>query len=413
MSSAVATFQPRRSAPSLASAESRERWVQRRVGAVWGLLILNAITFAPGMPLIVPIPHRIGEIISQGALPLALFLALSVNRRVMVRPSVLLCLVSLLVIEALVTTLEQVHLGSVYRIFRYTEFVATLWLLTPWWGRRDLLLLRYHLVWLWVLLGSVILGLLIHPGRALSGGRLLDLFWPVAATEVGHYAAVVIGLSVVLWLGGRQRGRVTLCVVVIAGVILYLNHTRTALIAMVAGILIAGMSLFATRERARKFFAVVGVVVSIGVMTAASVVATWLARGQDTEALTSLTGRTDFWTMVLHVPRDRFLEIFGFGLTNTSVDGLPIDSNWLVAYMQMGLFGVVVCAAIMLLLLVTAFFQPPSTERALAFFLITYCLVASFTQVGFADVTTYLLEVTLAASLLVPSVASRRPESGS
>jgi len=409
MSSAVTTFRPRRSAPSLASAETRERWVQRRVGIVWGLLILNAITFSPGLPLAVPIPHRIGQLVTQGALPLALLLALSVNRRVMVRPNMFLCLVSLLVIEAFVTTLERVHLGSVYRTFRFAEYVAALWLLTPWWGRRDLLLLRYHLVWLWVLLGSVILGLLIHPGRAFVQGRLIDLLWPVAATEVGHYAAVVIGLTVVLWLGGLRRGWVTLCVVAIAGVVLFLNHTRTATVAMVAGVLIAGMSLFATRDRARKFFAVAGVVVPIVVMTAASVVATWLARGQDTQQLTSLTGRTDFWSMVVHFPRDRFEEIFGFGLSNTSVDGLPIDSNWLVAYMQLGLYGVVVCAAIVLLLLVTAFFQPPSTERALAFFLITYCVVASFTQVGFADATTYLLEVTLAASLLVPSAASRRP----
>ena len=80
MSSAVATFKPRRSAPSLASAETRERWVRRRVGTVWGLLILNAITFTAGAPLLVPIPHRIGEILSQGSLPLALLLALTVNR---------------------------------------------------------------------------------------------------------------------------------------------------------------------------------------------------------------------------------------------------------------------------------------------------------------------------------------------
>lgn len=405
MSSAVTTFQPRRSAPSLASAQTRERWVRRRVGIAWGLLILNAITFTAGTPLVVPIPHRIGQVITQGALTLALILALSVNRRVMVRPNVFLCLLSLLVIEALATTLEQVHVGSVYRIFRFTEFVATLWLLTPWWGRRDLLLVRYHLVWLWVLLGSVVLGILVHPGRALAGGRLIDLFWPVPATEVGHYAAMVIGLTVVMWLGGLQRGRVTLWAVVIAGTILLLSHTRTALIAMVAGILVAGLSLFATRDRARKFLAVTGVAVSIVVITAASVVTSWLARGQDTQELTSLTGRTSFWTLVIHFPRDRFQEIFGFGLSNTSINGLPIDSNWLIAYMQTGLFGVVVCAAIALLVLLTALFRPPGPQRALAFFLITYCLVASFTQVGFADVTTYLLEVTLAVSLLVPPVA--------
>ncbi len=57
-----------------------------------------------------------------------------------------------------------------------------------------------------------------------------------------------------------------------------------------------------------------------------------------------------------------------------------------------------------LFLLVAAFFQPPGTSRALALFLITYGLVASFTQVGSAEATTYLLELILAASLIVPPV---------
>ena len=70
----------------------------------------------------------------------------------------------------------------------------------------------------------------------------------------------------------------------------------------------------------------------------------------------------------------------------------------------------VVCAAIAAPGLVTAFFQPSSPQRALALFLITYCLVASFTQVGFATSTTYLLEMTLAASLLVPSAEGGQPE---
>ncbi len=38
---------------------------------------------------------------------------------------------------------------------------------------------------------------------------------------------------------------------------------------------------------------------------------------------------------------------------------------------------------ILLFLFVTAFFQPPGVQRALALFLVTYCLVASFTEVGF------------------------------
>jgi len=344
----------------------------------------------------------VGKVLTQGALPAALLVALTVNRRVIVRPNVFLSLVSLLVLEAVVTTLQPQHLGTVYRFFRLVEFVAVLWLLTPWWGRRDLLLVRAYLVSLSVALGTVILGLLMLPGHALAGGRLNGVLYDIPATEVAHYAAVTAGLMVVLWLGGMTSGRVALLVGITGVAIIILSHTRTALVAMAASLLVAGLSLIVTKARARRFFAAAGVVVSIGVMTAAGVAATWLARGQNASELGSLTGRTDFWHLVLNMPRTRFQEIFGFGLSNGSINGLPIDSNWLVAYLEQGLIGVIVCAAMVLFLLVAAFFQPPGTRRALALFLITYCLVASFTQVGFANPTTYLLELTLAASLMVP-----------
>ncbi len=410
MSVSAAAHLTRRAAPAQVTPDRRERWIRRRVGIAWGLLILNALTFYAGMPLAVPIPHRIGQVITQGALPLALLVALTVNRRVIVRPNVFLCLVSLLVLDALVTSLQPGHLGTLYRTVRFAEFIAALWLLSPWWGRRDLLLLRWHLTWLSVLLGSVLLGLLVRPGAAMSGGRLSDVFWPIPATEVAHYAAVLTGLVIVLWLTRRLPGRVTLPVVFVAVGMLLLSHTRTALIAMVAGIFIAGLSLFMATGRVRKFFVAAGIAVSAAIVTAASVVTAWLARGQGAQELGTLTGRTNFWLLVLHLPRNKFQEIFGFGLSNVSVDGLPIDSNWLAAYMQQGLFGVIDCAAMLLFLLVAACFQPLRIKRALALFLITYSLVASFTQVGFVDATTYLLELTLAASLLVPSATGGQPE---
>src|SRR5690349_11205659 len=146
MSSSVVAFRSRRRVPLLGPAQVHERSIRRRIGISWGLLVLNALTFYAGIPLVVPIPHRVGQIITQGALPVALFIALTVNRRLIVRPNVFLCLVSLLVIEALLTTLQPQHLGTVYRTFRLAEFVTVLWLLSPWWGRRDLLLLRYHVI---------------------------------------------------------------------------------------------------------------------------------------------------------------------------------------------------------------------------------------------------------------------------
>jgi len=90
-------------------------------------------------------------------------------------------------------------------------------------------------------------------------------------------------------------------------------------------------------------------------------------------------------------------------------NGLPIDSNWLASYQAQGLFGVVVCATMLIFLLALAYFQPRGVQRALALFLVTYCLIASFTEVGFTGPSPYLLELTLAASLLVPPAATRNP----
>lgn len=394
----------RRPAPALSPAEMHARSVRRRVGVAWGLLILNCLTYYGSA---IHIPNTLGKAIQQGALWAALLVALTVNRRVVVRPNVFLCLVSLLVIEAMVTTLHPQYVGTVYRFVRLAGFVAVLWLLTPWWGRRDLLLVRTYLVALSTALATVVLGVLVAPGQAFVEGRLTGAIWVIPATEVAHYAAITAGITVVFWLGRMVSGTVTVVVVAVDTIMILLAHTRTALVGMVAALLVAGMSLIVTRARARKLLVAAGVIVSIGAMTAAGVVTTWLARGQNQAGLTSLTGRTDYWHLVLVAPRTGFQEIFGFGLSNGSIDGLPVDSNWLTAYLEQGLIGVIVCALVVLFLLVAAFFQPSGTNRALALFLITYCLIASFTQVGFAQPTTYLLELVLAASLMVRPVAAR------
>lgn len=408
MSSTVTVLRHRGAVP-LDPDAARDRSVRRRINAAWGLLYLNTLTYVPGGLL--HIPSHVGKALTQGALPLAILVALTVNPKVKVRPNVFLCLVGLLVLDTVITSMQPQHLGTLYRTFRLAEFVGALWLLTPWWGRRDMLLLRCHLRWLFVTLGSVLVGVLIAPGHAFAdGGRLSGVIWPMGATQVAQYAAVAAGLTVVLWLGRLLSWRVTLAGVTVAVAILLLTHTRTALIGLVAGILVAGLSLFTVNARVQKFFAAVAVAVSIGIMTVAGFAATWLARGENAQGLATLTGRTNFWALVLNQPRTRFQEIFGFGLSNAGINGLPIDSNWLASYMMEGLFGVVVCAMMLAFLIVTAFFQPRGVRRALALFLVTYCTLASFTEVSFTDVSTYLLHLTVAASLLVVPLMGRRAE---
>jgi O-Antigen ligase len=409
MTVSVAEFRARRRHPSLTSAELAEQLTQRRVGIAWGLLFLNALTFYPGVSFL-HIPSFLGKGIAQAAMPVALLVLLSVNRKLIIRPNILLFLVTLLVVGAFITTLQPQHFGTIYRTFRLAGFVVALWLLTPWWGRRDLLLVKCHLKVLAVLIGSVLIGLLVAPGRSRQGGRLIGSLWPMPATQVAHYAAVATGLVIVLWFCGQMRGRTTLLTVVVTIPILILTHTRTALVGLVAGILVAGMSLIIAKPRVRRLFAAAGAVMAIAIVTLSGFITTWLARGEGTQQLTNLTGRTTVWSAILTTPRDKFEELFGFGLSNSSFNGLPIDSNWLASYQEQGLFGVALCAIMLLFLLVTAYFQPRSAQRALALFLITYCLLASFTEVGFTDVSPYLLELTLAASLIAPPVEVHVPE---
>jgi hypothetical protein len=367
----------------------------------WSLLFLNALTFYPDVSFI-HIPSIVGKGIQQGSLFAAFLMALAVNRRLILRPNVFLLLVTLLPIEALVTSLDASHLGTVYRTLRLVAFVVILWLLTPWWGRRDLLIARCHLFALSIVLGSVVIGLVASPGHALAAGRLTGALWPIPPTEVAHYAAILIGLIAVLWLCGHLRGPATAIIVAAASAILILTHTRTALVGLVAGLLVAGLSLIVAKARVRRAFAVGAVTVATAITTLSSFIATWLARGEGTAELADLTGRTKVWGPLLALPRDKFQVLFGSGLSNDSFNGLPIDSNWLASYSDQGLFGVVLCAAIIMFLLVVAWFQPRGVRRALALFLITYCIVASFTEVGFTQVSPYLLDLTVAASLLVP-----------
>jgi hypothetical protein len=408
MSSSLTAVRPRGSARLATSEEADEQRTQRRVGVAYGLLVFNTMTFYPGVAFI-HIPSAVGKGIAQAALPLALLVILSLNRRGLVRPNLFLCLVSLLVLGAFLATMQPQHFGTIYRTFRLAGFVFALWLLTPWWGRRDLLLVRCHVKAYSILLGSAVVGLMVSPHKALAAGRLTGAVWPIPPTQLAHYAAVVVGVVVILWFCGHMRGRTAAVATCGSGIILILTHTRTALAAMVVAILVAGLSLIVAKARVRKLFAIAGAMAGVAIITLSGFITSWLARGEGTTELTNLTGRTKVWGPLLAFPRNKFQEIFGFGLSNASFDGLPIDSNWLASYQDQGLFAVVVCATILVFLLVVSYFQPRGVQRALALFFVTYCLVASFTEVGFTDVSPYLLEVTLAASLLVPSLEGSSP----
>lgn len=412
----VAVRRPSRVAPA-AGAEAAERSARRMVRLSWFLLVLNVLTFYPktwsGQPLILPIPSAFGKLITQGALPAALLVALLVNRRKLIRPSMFLGLYSLIVVEVAITALQAKHFGTIYRTFRLGGFIATLWLLTPWWGRKDMFLVKCHLQAMTIVLAQVMLGFFVSHSRAMGGGRLGGAFWPTPPTQVAEFAAVTMGLVIVLWLARHVSGRTTLLACAGAGFVLIETHTRTALVAMAAGLLIAGLSLISVNRRVRTVFGWAVGVIATAILTLSSFLTTWLARGEGSDQLTNLTGRTNVWGAVVNIPRNLFQVIFGFGLSNKSYNGLPVDSNWLACYLDEGLAGVILSGIVLLFVLVSAFFMPQGKSRALALYLATYVLIASFTETGFSDASTYLLELALAASLIMPSIfpqETNRPE---
>ncbi|WP_088318441.1 hypothetical protein [Kineosporia sp. R_H_3] len=368
---------------------------------VWAALFLNVLAFS-GMPTLVPIPGSLGQLVTQGSLVVAMVLALLVNPGMVVRPNLVLVLLSMLAVVALVVSLHNEYLlGSTFRACRLIAFTCVLWLLTPWWGRSDLPLLRWHLTCLRVIVGSVLLGAVLAPGSAFSfEGRLSGALWPIPPTQVGHYAAVLLGCTVVLWFGGVVSGRTLAVTILAAGGALVLCHTRTALLAIGVGLTLAGASMFLGHARVRRASALVGVLVVVGATVFAPWLLDWFWRGQSAQDAAQLTGRTKVWTAVFAMDRPRLEELFGSGLSNKSFQGLPIDSHWVATYLDQGWFGVFVSLAFLLVLLLLAFTHPRGVRRAVALFLIGYCAVASVSETGLGDASPYLLDLFVAASLL-------------
>lgn len=369
----------------------------------WAALFVNVLTPSANAT-VVPIPHSFEQVIAQGSLVVAVVLALLVNPRMVIRPTVFLVLVTAMAVMALVVSLHsQFFVGSTYRAVRLVCFVLCIWLLTPWWGRRDLVLLRAHRLCLWAALTSVVVGAVLGPGKAFSfEGRLAGALWPIPPPQVAHYAAILLGTSAVLWMCRVIGGRHALLAILIGAGVLIGTHTRTALLGAIIGLVVAAASLFLGHARVRRTSLSTAVVaVLVGTVFAGPIVS-WAARGQSEQDASQLTGRTKVWTALLQDHRPMLNDIFGNGLSNKSFNGLAIDSNWIASYLDLGWFGIVVQVVFIVVLIGMAVTHVRGTRRAVALFLIGYCIVASFTETGTADASPYVLDLVVAAALLVP-----------
>jgi hypothetical protein len=370
---------------------------------VWAALFLNVMAFVQ-TTTVVPIPGPIGQLITQGSLAAAFGLALLLNPKGVMRPHLYLVFLTVMAVVALSVSIHsQFLLGSTFRATRFVVFVAVIWLVSPWFGRRDMALLRCHRMCLVVVLASVVVGMIASPGLAFSfDGRLSGVLWPIPATQVAHYAAIVLGTSALLWMCRVITGRRALLSIAVSGAILIGTHTRTALIAMTVGLLVAGASLFLGNARVRRttLWSVLMLLTTLGLF--AQQIHTWVLRGQSAKEASDLTGRTEVWSQVVHTRRPLIQNLVGSGMSNLSFNGLAIDSNWVGTYLDQGWLGVILDAALLISLLTVAMTRARSPQRALALFLIMYCMFASITETGMSNPSPYLLDLAIAASLILP-----------
>nr|WP_091671574.1 hypothetical protein [Amycolatopsis marina] len=380
----------------------------RQVGLIWALLVLNTLG-STGAVTVVPIPRLVTQVLTMGALVLAFGLALLINTRLRVRPSAYLLLLTLMVLVSVIASANlESGFGALFRCARFAMFVGTLWLLTRWWD-GTLTFVRHHIRVLAVVLLTVGLGALISPGLAFPdsyGGRLVGALWPLTAPQVGQYAAITAGLTLLLWLARRTDGRSAALIALPAIGMLLLSHTRTAAVGLVAALLAGGLSLTLTSARARKVFTWGVAVAGVAAVAAGPAVQAWFQRGQTEENFTNLTGRAKVWDALLAAPRTTSEYVFGVGLTDKSFDGLPIDSSWLAVYHEQGYLGVAILVAFLLTLVVVAALRPPSVSRSCAIFLIVYCLTTSYTEAGLGDASPYLLHLAVACALLARPATS-------
>ncbi|KPC61523.1 hypothetical protein [Streptomyces chattanoogensis] len=378
------------------------------VGTVWGLLILNTLGSA-GAKTIVPLPRSLIQMVTMGALVAAFALALLVNLRLRIRASAYVFLLTLLLVASVISSVHlESGFGALFRCARLALFVGTLWLLSRWWD-GGLRFVRHHIRLYFAVLGSVAAGLVISPGAAmpeLYGGRLVGALWPLTPPQIGQYAAVIIGLTVLLVVGRRTDRAGAAVVIVPSLVLLALTHTRTATLGLFTGLALAIGSLILTSAAARRFFAWAVLCGTVAAVAFSSALQAWFLRGQSQENFSNLTGRAKVWDALLAAPRTTSEQLFGAGLGDKSFGGLPIDNSWLAVYHEQGLTGVTLVAAIIIVLGGVALLRPPSLSRACAIFLISYCAIASYTEAGLGDASPYLLHLAVAACLLATPAAA-------
>jgi O-antigen ligase len=369
---------------------------------VWGLLVLSCQEWQ-GTQSLLPVSQAAEEVGTAVAICLALFLAVLVAGGVRLPVIATFLLTALLAASALVPWIYGLGgFESLERAARLTAVVLTVWLLARMSADGGLQLVRVHLTVFAFLALLVVCEALAWPGNAFdpSLGRLQGVVPPIASPRLGEIGAVTAGLAATMGVFRSIRPRVAVVLASLGGSVLLLSHTRTATVALTIGLIVGFGAAAARRPEARAALIAISLIAVLAWSVFLTPLRVWFVRQQSTEELSSLTGRRDMWEQVVERPLSGMTLWFGSGLGDKSFEGAPIDDGWLAAYVEQGLVGVAIVGALVLMLGWAILRARPSPRRAIAAFLLTFVLVSSITETGISDVSTYLLELLVAAAVM-------------
>jgi O-antigen ligase len=324
------------------------------------------------------------------------------------------------------------------RVGRLGLAIAIPLLLWSWLAGRPQQFLRAHRL-AHLLLGLVVVaGLAAAPGDAWDagrsfgdGGRLQGVFLPLLPPRVGEIGAVLVGLTAIA-LVFRQARRLPASIVIGLGLVLVvLSRTRTAAAGLLVGLLVA-FGITRRHRLGRRGLAALLLLLLLAIPLFIPL-RSWAVREQDSELLSSFTGRTLAWSAVLEQQSSWRTVLLGHGLGNKGVllrrgegdfDVMGIDNGWLSLFWETGWLGVGVVLLALLTALVGVARAPTPAVRAAAGFLIVYVVVSSVTETGLSDLSSQTLHILVAAGaayadrvlvrgerLMLPALVSARPAS--
>lgn len=366
----------------------------------WSFTQTGRITF---------IAKRPEQVLVATSLGVAFYFAYKANSRFKLAHAWPVVLYSMLAIIALFPPLGgRAGIGSLFRAVRFLLTLVLLLQLVPVLARDRYIPVRGAFVVMKVTVVSTLVTLAI--GLGFDGeGRLITQLPAFPAPGLAQWTSLFCFLLIFLMLNHSIPVRSGMAWLAASSLCLFLSHSRTPLVAGGAGFVAGLVAMFVSSQRARRFVSWVMFLVPVIALLFGPAVQAWFLRGQDQSQLSTLTGRTKAWAKVYAFPRDMYSRLFGVGLTDKSIEGLPIDSGYLSVYHEQGRVGVFVMTLIFVVFLARIMSRRPSMARAMALFLVVYVLIASYTETGIGDMSGYVLHLIMAMVLVVVPVVEPPP----